>query len=269
MNTRYAPKSGLRLILILALSWGAISIVGCQAETPPPEIQTNPPEAEAGFPSVDPVTVREAAVAYLQENHSDELGPKLSNLSWEAMPEPGTHSFAVFGFKTDSWQISLSVLPANLVEVDGETSGEDAYDISLSYLAPPPFIRWAGLYTASGGIREQSYAYRTETLPRIAPEQVRDLAFQTLRDEHPEAVELVSAAWELIGTQAGQGEMVSSYISGDWTVTVAWSEYTRAFSVYGLYESSGDQYVEVEWDATVSADGSSTSVNHFMYFGGE
>jgi len=176
---------------------------------------------------------------------------------------------ATYGYQSEGWKITLTLLPANLIEIDGNTPTEDSFDISLSYITPPPYIRWIGRYSAKQGITEANYAYRFDPQSKISPDQVRTIALNAVQALQPDIVELVVSDWELIGTQEGLGESVASYTSAGWTVTVTWSEYSGNFVVYGLYESISDPYVEIEWDATVAANGEDFVVNHFMYFGGE
>ena len=257
----------LKAFLLIGL---LISLTSCKDDTYLPEIE--PPTSdvtENSFPSIAPEVARDEVIEYLVQQYPDELAPLFVNATWEKVPEPETHTFAVYGYRNPQWQIDLTVLPANVIEIDGVTLEEDTYDISVSFLSPPPYIRWVGLLAKNSGIIEQSYVNRSEILETIPPEQARDLAVQYIQDRHPSNESTIEIPWESIGSLEEGGEIVNAYQAGEWTVNVRWSEYTGEFSVNGYYEHIGDQYVEIDWNLIISADGNDITEERYMYFGGE
>ncbi len=260
-------KTYRNIVFSLGLLLAAIS---CAPQTPATEAVVEPaaPVAETG--SIQPAFVRDEVIQYVQTNHADTIAAYLNNPTWAPRPEPETHTLAVFGFESDNWQISISVLPAGLFEVDGVTINEDTYNVELTYINAPPFIRWVGNYTQSSGVEEESFAFQASRTEKISAEKARDIALNLLHTAHPEIAQFLSQNdWELLGTQETADQSVDAYKMGDYTLSVNWTEYAGAFSVYGIYEQVGDQYIQIEWNIRVSADGSEASIENYQYFGGE
>ena len=228
-----SSKSTLRptLILIIITIAALLIFSSCGPQPRNSETLSDLPEPAQSSTEINPEEIRSAVINYLIDNYEAELGPRLKGLEWEVLPQSGTQAFAVYGYQADEWKMSFTLLPAALVDIEGETLTEDTFDISLSYLSPPPFIRWSGRYSANQGVIETGYAYQAEKQAKIAIEQVRDIAQAALKAQKPKIDELDISAWDLIGTQEGLGETVYSYISSGWTVTVVWSEFSGDFSV--------------------------------------
>jgi hypothetical protein len=263
-RTIIIPLVVASILLVLA------TLPGCSPETgtPAPLIET-PPLEKVSTPSVAPEVVRDKVVAFLVTQYPADLAGKLERITWEKLPDLPVQALAMYAFRSDDWQMNMTVLPADLITYDGETLSEDTFDISLNYLSPPPFIRWTGFYGQNSGISEHSYVNRTGIIERIDPDRVRDQAYQFIIKEHPNAKITDEVVWSLIGSEETPGEIVNAYLASDIMVTVKWSEYSGVYSVSGYYEMVGDQFVEIEWNVTVSSDGSAITEEGYSYLGGE
>jgi len=205
-------------------------------------------------------------IDYVREAHP-EIAPLVGSPDWGELSEPRIHALAVFGFDTDTWRMNMTVLPADVVAVEGEVLKEDTYDVELRYIAPPPYILWQGMYAPSAGVTEDAFIHREIEVEAIAPEVARDIAFQYIQEAHPE-VDEPHEAWSQPQVSGGTGRTRYSYAAGDWRIEVYWSDYTATYEVHADYKYVGSHTVQIEWTAAVSADGEETTELYFDYFGG-
>jgi hypothetical protein len=227
----------------------AVLLAACLPASTPLPTPTPAPD----FPSTQPPVARDAVVEYVRRQHP-EVADLLVSPAWEALPEPAVHALAVYGYVSDAWQIDMTVLPAELVEIDGVLLQEDTFDIEFKVRSPPPYILWSGKYAPDAGVTEDLFVDRQATMEAIAPEAARDLAFRFLVDGHPE-VDTPAQQWSEVEADESAWSSRYRYEAGDWRVAVLWYESTATYQVDGQYEYIGDQYVKIAWTVLVSADG--------------
>ena len=219
-------------------------------------------------PSIPSGAARDDVIAFIKENHPETASLIEPPSDWEPLPEPSVHAFAVYGYRSATWRMDMTLFYAGLVKVGGKDLEEDTFDIQLKYLSPPPYILWWGKYAESSGVVEESYAYRETEAEKIAPEVARDLAFGFIMEEHDE-VHLPDEEWRLTGVEEGIGQIKHTYEVGDWEVRVYWDEYTASYHVGAYYEySSFIHYETIEWEVQMSPGGESITELYFDFFGG-
>jgi hypothetical protein len=224
-------------------------------------------------PSIPAGPARDDVIAFVKEHHPEAAPLLESTDAWEPLPEPSVHAFAFHGYRSPTWRMIMTLLYAHLVRVDGKDLEEDTFRIELKYFSPPPYVIWWGNYTQSGGVVETGYNYFETETDRIAPELARDLAYDFIAREHDEMPPF-DGVWELVGVDEGLGYVKHDYRAPDglyaaWRVGVRWDEYTASFRVEARYEySTYEDYEEIEWGVSVSADGTEIREWEFRAFFG-
>jgi len=219
-------------------------------------------------PSIPSGAARDDVIAFIKENHPETASLIEPPSDWEPLPEPSVHAFAVYGYRSATWRMNMTLFYAHLVKVDGKDLEEDTFDIQLKYLSPPPYILWRGKYAESSGVMEDRYSYHETETDKIAPEVARDLAFGFIMEEHYE-VSLPDEEWRLAGVEEGVGQIKHTYEMGDWEVGVYWDEYTASYHVEAYYEySSFTRYETIEWEVRMSPDGENIAELYFDSFSG-
>lgn len=219
-------------------------------------------------PSIPSGPARDDVLAFIEENHPETASLIEPPSDWEPLPEPSVHAFAVYGYRSATWRMNMTLFYAHLVKVDGKDLEEDTLDIQLKYLSPPPYILWWGKYAESTGVMEDGYSYHETETEKIAPEVARDLAFGFIIEEHYE-VSLPDEEWRLAGVEEGVGQIKHTYKTGKWDVGVHWDEYTASYRVRAYYEyKSFTHYAKIEWEVRVSPDGENVEELYFDFFSG-
>jgi len=216
-------------------------------------------------PSIPSGPARDDVIAFIKENHPETAALIEPPSDWEPLPEPSVHAFAVYGYRSATWRMNMTLFYAGLVKVGGKDLEEDTFDIQLKYLSPPPYILWWGKLAESSGV---SYYYHETETDKTDPEVARDLAFGFIMEEHDE-VHLPDEEWRFAGVEEGVGQIKHTYKTGDWEVGVHWDEYTASYHVEAYYEySSLTHYETIEWEVRMSPDGENIRELYFDFFGG-